>query len=138
VEELSTLYIPPVAVLPHGDEESSDGWIDGPFLRGPIPLDWLGVVFTLAGRHPLAVALAIWYLVGLRNRRKNLPFTTKLAARFGVCNRTAKMRALDDLESAGLIKVRRQQGKNPIVSIVSRRRSQTKDAAGNPQEANPT
>jgi hypothetical protein len=66
----------------------------------------------------LAVALAIWFLAGLRNRQNDLKLTTAALKRFGVTDRSTKSRALDALEGAGLVHVERQPGKNPIVTIL--------------------
>ena len=35
--------------------------VQGEFLKGPIPLDWLSVAAKLRGKAPIAVALAIWF-----------------------------------------------------------------------------
>src|SRR5262245_30608328 len=75
--------------------EKSVGWVDGEFLRGPIPLSWLSRVCCLPGQKVLAVALAIWFLRGLRNRTEDLSLTDATVARFGVQNRSAKYRALE-------------------------------------------
>jgi hypothetical protein len=93
--------------------------VDGEFLRGPIPLAWLGRVCRLRGQKVLAVALAVWFVSGLRGRREGLKVTTRVVQRFGVNDRSAKKRALDALERAGLIRVDRQQGKNPLVTILA-------------------
>jgi hypothetical protein len=88
------------------------------FLRGPIPLVWLEQACQLPGRAPLAVALAIWWLRGMRDRFDRLPLTSDSLRRFGVFNRQAKDRGLRALERAGLIRVERRQGKNPMVAIL--------------------
>jgi hypothetical protein len=86
----------------------------GEFLKGPIPLAWLSPAARLPGRA-LAVALSIWF-ERCRKRRNTVKLTSPLLARFGV-NRKALYRGLQALESAGLVTVERQQGKNPVVTI---------------------
>jgi hypothetical protein len=66
----------------------------------------------------LRVGLAIWFLSGLRNRKNDLLLTSAILARFRVTDRSTKKRALEVLEKAGLIHVVRQQGKNPLVTIL--------------------
>jgi DNA-binding transcriptional ArsR family regulator len=88
----------------------------GEFLKGPIPLLWLTVAATLAGKGPLAVGLAAWFESG-RRKSKEVRLTTAILKRFGV-NRKTKYRALKSLEGAGLIRVRREPRKNPVVTIL--------------------
>jgi DNA-binding transcriptional ArsR family regulator len=98
--------------------ETRQEWVAGKFLRGPIPLTWLGRVARLPGQKVLAVALAIWFRVGLYGRKDGLKLTSAVLARFGVEDRSTKSRALGRLEAAGLIRVQRQSGKNPLVTII--------------------
>ena len=90
--------------------------IQGEFLKGPIPLDWLGCAAKLSGKAPLATALAIMFEVG-RRRSKEITLTSAILERFGV-NRKAKYRALIQLEKAGLISVIRLPRRNPVVSVL--------------------
>jgi hypothetical protein len=84
------------------------------FLRGPIPLIWLRAASTLPGRA-LSVAIALWFLAGCeRSRVVALP--NGLCASFGV-DRFSKRRALDALQSAGLVTVTHHRGRKPIVSL---------------------
>jgi hypothetical protein len=87
----------------------------GEFLRGPIPLEWLGLAARLPGKA-LAVALAIWFESGRKKNRRTVTLTRAILDRFGV-NRYAAYRALQDLEGAGLVTVKRQQGKNSVVTL---------------------
>lgn len=61
-------------------------------------------------------ALAIWFEHG---RRKNTTFklTTAILRRFSI-NRKARYNALRELEQLGLITVRREQGKNPTITVI--------------------
>ncbi|MFO0800494.1 MAG: hypothetical protein U0804_23755 [Gemmataceae bacterium] len=89
----------------------------GEFLKGPIPLPWLTTASKLSGKAPLAVALAIWFEAG-RRKSNEVKLTTAILQRFSV-NRKAKYTALAALEAAGLIRVRRQPRKNPVVTILA-------------------
>lgn len=90
--------------------------IKGEFLKGPIPLGWLGCAAKLSGKAPLTVALAIWFQAG-RRRSKEVSLTTAVIERFGI-DRKAKYRGLSALEKAGLVQVRRRPRKNPVVTIL--------------------
>lgn len=90
--------------------------IQGEFLKGPIPLEWLGCASKLPGKAALSVALAIWFEVG-RRRSDEIKLTTAICNRFGV-NRKAKYRGLSLLEEAGLVAVVREARKNPIVTVL--------------------
>lgn len=91
--------------------------ISGEFLKGPIPLPWLTAVTKLSGKAPLAVALAICFEAGRRKRLNELKLTTAILERFSV-NRKAKYTALKSLEGAGLVRVRREPRRNPVVTIL--------------------
>lgn len=90
--------------------------VRGEFLKGPIPLDWLGRAAKLPGKASLATAIAIMFEVG-RRRSNQIKLTTAILNRFGV-NRKAKYRALKQLEGAQLISVIRTPRKNPIVTVL--------------------
>jgi hypothetical protein len=66
----------------------------------------------------LLVGLAVWFLAGLRGRQDDLKLTTRILERFGVKGRSAKYKALKALEGAGLIRVLRRHGKNPLLTIL--------------------
>lgn len=89
--------------------------IKGDFLKGPIPLNWLGKAASLSGKS-LAVALAIMFEVGRRGS-KEIKLTTAILERFNV-GRKAKYRALKQLEHASLISVNRAPRRNPIVTVL--------------------
>jgi hypothetical protein len=88
-----------------------------PFLRGPIPLNWLTACSDMSGKTIMA-ALAIWFQSGMHGRH-NFKLTTSGLQRFGV-DRKAKDRALAALEEAGLITVTRQRGRNPLITLVTK------------------
>ncbi|MEO6971503.1 MAG: hypothetical protein ABI217_11480 [Chthoniobacterales bacterium] len=96
------------------DNVSPQRKIKGEFVKA-IPLKWLEPAIAVGGRT-LATALAIWFEHG-RKKANTINLTTAVLRRFSV-NRKAGYRALKQLERAGSIKVRRAQGKNPIVTLI--------------------
>jgi hypothetical protein len=89
----------------------------GLFIRGPIYLDWLSKVCELPGQKVLAVALALLFQSGLRQNAREVKLTSESLKHFNV-SRQAKCEALKALEKAGLIRVKRERGKNPLVTIL--------------------
>lgn len=86
-----------------------------PFLRGPIPLAWLGVAAKLPGKT-LNVALALRWRHGMANGH---PFKlTRTALKIFNVERDAASAGLKRLEQAGLIGLERNPGQRPIVSIL--------------------
>ena len=85
------------------------------FLKGPVPGEWLHRAAVLPG-HALHVALAIWYLVGIENRRE-VRITRRVFDRLGV-SPSAGRRGLDALERAGLVNVERHTGRCPTVTVL--------------------
>ncbi len=96
----------------------------GMFLKGPIPLNWLSPAALLPGKT-LSVGIAIWFMAGIK-KNNTIRLTGKTMIQFGV-KRKAGYRALQRLEQAGLISVKRGIGRCPVVTILS----------GNP-ETNPS
>lgn len=88
--------------------------ITRPFLKGPIPMEWLCEVAMLPGKA-LNVALAIHWLYGM-NGSKPVKLTAK-ALKFLSVSEDACSDGLKRLENAGLITVIRQPGQRPIVDI---------------------
>ena len=87
------------------------------FLKGPVPLSWLGKAAALPGKGTAWVALALWFKSGLENDSRTVKLTQKDVRHFAV-SRWAKSRGLDRLEKAGLISVERRIGKSPVVTIL--------------------
>ena len=85
------------------------------FLRGPIPLDWLGSAAALPGKT-LHVGIALWWLHGMA-KGKPFKLTQKALQTLNV-ERDAASAALARLEQAGLIRVVRKLGQRPMVSVV--------------------
>ena len=87
------------------------------FLRGPVPLEWLGRAAALPGKT-LNVAIALWWRHGMA---KGKPFKlTQQALKSLHVERDAASAGLVRLEQAGLIQVERRTGQRPIISIVIR------------------
>ena len=87
----------------------------GEFLKGPIPLDWLGCAAKLPGKS-LHAGVALWYVAGL-TRSPSVSLSNLSGGKFGL-DRNAKYRALAWLESAGLVQVERKLGRAPVVTIL--------------------
>ena len=66
----------------------------------------------------LAIALAICYRAGLSRCQHRPMLTSAVLSRIDLKSRSAKTRALHALETAGLIRVERHPGRNPLVTIV--------------------
>ena len=91
--------------------------VRGQFLRGPIPLAWLAAAARLPGKAPLAVALAIRFESGRLRGAPAVKLTNPLVAKLGV-SRKSKYSALKVLQQAGLIAVRQEPRKAPMVTIL--------------------
>jgi hypothetical protein len=121
--DLTELYVPAVSAekFSNAPTSTADGqreWVDGKFLRGPIPLSWLSRLCRLNGGKVVATGLAIWFQAGLQRAREGIRLTSKGLKRFGV-TRQAKWEALKALEVAGLIAVERKGKKSPLVTVLS-------------------
>lgn len=84
------------------------------FIWGPIPGAWTSQAAKLPGRA-LHVALALWFLAG-KSKADTVKLSNETLERFGVGRHTA-YRALRKLEGAGLVVVKRQRGRCPLVTI---------------------
>lgn len=87
-----------------------------PFLKGPIPMDWLSATSKLPGKA-FNLGIAIWWLANMANTK-----TVKLTARalnYVGISRDATSDALKRMEVRGLIRVQRLPGQRPIVEILS-------------------
>lgn len=87
----------------------------GPFLRGPIPWSWLVAAGQLKG-HALQVGLVLWFEAGCRSSR-TVRLRHSLAAQFG-CHRDTVLRAVRELERAGLVNVQRKPGRSLQVTLL--------------------
>lgn len=92
-----------------------------PFLRGPIPLEWLARAAVL--RKPaLPAGLGLWFVRGVS--RKTGPVRVSAAIRKKMRLSAGQMlRGLRALEGAGLVRfVRDGRGRCPVVEIVAQLR----------------
>jgi hypothetical protein len=87
----------------------------GRFLKGPVPWPWIVAAAALPG-SALIVGLSLWRLAGALKSRTITLGNADLKP-FGV-DRAAKSRALASLEGAGLIKVAREPGRFPSVTLL--------------------
>ena len=90
--------------------------IKGHFVRGPIPLSWISKVAHLPGKS-LNAGLACWYLMYLKKSYK-FKLSNIVANKFGL-NKDSKLRALKNLEDAGLIRCTRVPGRSVVVEMLS-------------------
>ena len=88
------------------------------FLRGPIPLEWLGQAARLPGKT-LNVALALWWLHGM-SQGKPFKLAQKALDTLNVSRETSGD-CLVRLEQHGLIQVMRKPGRSPVISILDQR-----------------
>ena len=89
-----------------------------PFIRGPIPLDWITRATSIPRRNAMVVGLVLFYLAGLKKERTGLVLTVRRCKPFGL-GRKSVQRGLADLEKSGLIRVSRLAGQSPRVDILS-------------------
>ena len=84
------------------------------FLKGPIPMAWIGAAARLPGKA-LHVGVAIWHIAGLTGQAVVRMERSALES-LGI-GREAWLRGLERLEGAGLIDVERKPGRRTIVTI---------------------
>jgi hypothetical protein len=97
-------------------ERPSSTHVQGRFLRGPVPLDWLLQAANLPGRA-LHVGVALWHLDGFRQTR-TVQLKPSVIREFGM-DRHASYRALIELETAGLVSVIHKRGAAPMVTLLT-------------------
>ena len=85
------------------------------FLRGPIPFTWLAAAAHQPGKS-LHVGLGLWFLAGIKKSRE-IALSGSVLRVLGV-NRHSGYRGLNWLEQAGLVRVDRHPGRNPIVTLL--------------------
>jgi len=85
------------------------------FVMGPIPVPWLAKAFSLT---PSAAkcAIALFYQRGL-SRSNEFKIEPARFLELGI-EETARRRGLKDLEGIGLIRLRRETSKSPVVLIL--------------------
>ena len=87
-----------------------------PFLKGPIPLNWLSAAAALPGKT-LNVALAVRWVADMSKGGE--VHVTKAALKYFGVSEDAYRDALGRLEAAGLIAVSRKAGQRARVKILS-------------------
>lgn len=85
------------------------------FVCGPIPYLWLQAALALGGKSA-NLAWAIWWLLGVE-RSNGVRLTSRVLQDFDISPRTSR-RLLKQLEQAGLVKVDRQRGRGPTVTVL--------------------
>ena len=85
-----------------------------PFIRGPIPCDWLQLALSLGGKAG-NLSLSLWWLAGMQ-RTNPIRLTKSVLDKFSISTRTSR-RLLLDFERAGLVLVTRKQGCSPMVTL---------------------
>ncbi|KAB0580714.1 hypothetical protein F7Q92_13075 [Ideonella dechloratans] len=104
----SGAFVPAVAV-------ERDRRVAG-FIKGPLPLVWMQAAARMPGKT-LQVALALWYLAGLK-KTTTVRLPSKPLNEMGV-SRDAKYEALARLEQQGLVSVQQQPGQAPLVTLLT-------------------
>ena len=108
-------YELPTASAAYPKSGSPPRRVQGYFLKGPIPMDWLQRAAMLSGKA-LHLGVALWFRAGLVGS-----MTLKLAnadlAGLGVA-RDAKYEGLQRLRAAGLIAIEQQPGRAPTVTLL--------------------
>jgi len=85
------------------------------FIKGPIPGPWIARAAALGGRA-LKVALAIYCEAGMK-RTSTVRLSAETLRRFSLCPQGTR-RALAALTQAGLVTVKQDPGRKPMITIV--------------------
>lgn len=85
------------------------------FLLGPIPLAWLRTAANLPGKT-FVVAVLMWFEAGV-SKSDTVTLGHRRLGDFGV-HRAASYSALEALENAGLVCVKRHPGRSPRVTLL--------------------
>ena len=91
-----------------------------PFIKGPIPLDWMQKACKAGGAE---LALYLSYKHGLLGS-KTIHLKPSEVATFGLSNKTRRYQT-EKLESAGLVEVIREQSQAPHLTILDAVKSHT-------------
>jgi hypothetical protein len=90
-----------------------------PFLRGPVPLEWLARACKLP-KSAVAVGLALWFLRGVRGTHGPVKVTSAVRRVMQLTNEQAR-RGVHALSGAGLVRVvKGGRGHCAVVEIVER------------------
>jgi len=85
------------------------------FIKGPLPHAWISQAIA-SGNSAISVGLVLWYLRGWK-KRNEFRLTNIELQKWSV-NRYQKYRGLKQLEKAGLIRVKKENRKNPVVLLL--------------------
>lgn len=101
----------------HEDETgmAADQKTNGKFIRGPIPFNWVQAANALPGKAG-PVGFALWFLKGVK-KSDTFAVTAQIELLAG-CTRQALSRALLNLQSANLIKLKHRSGARHVVTIL--------------------
>jgi hypothetical protein len=103
--------IPEINITPKKVYEKKKGH----FLKGPIPMTWLGVAANLSGKA-LHVAIALWFWSGIK-KSKTFVLPSNTIRGFGVSRQTCYAQ-LKAMEKAGLLSVKTRSGKKPEITLI--------------------
>ncbi len=87
------------------------------FLKGPISMGWIQKAMILPGRS-FHVSIELCFWAGI-NKSEEFKFNPIKMQRNRGLNRHTIYRALNNLERAGLISIKRHRGRAPIIKLVS-------------------
>jgi DNA-binding MarR family transcriptional regulator len=107
---------------------SARGTRQAPFVKGPVPWEWLCAAGALPGKA-LHVGIYLWFLAGF-GRSHDVALSVSAAARAFGCDRATASRGLRLLQRAGLVEVAHHAGRKPTVTIRDRGRSAHGHTAG--------
>lgn len=106
--------LPVVRIHYDGRVSNRSARSDKPFIRGPIPMDWIAAAAALPGKT-LNAALALWWLAGMKGHSEFK--VTRQALSYLQVSDDAYRDALSRLEKARLVTVQRRPGQRAIVRI---------------------
>jgi hypothetical protein len=89
-----------------------------PFLKGPIPWDWIERVAISKNRSTVLVALVIWYQAGRQRTHTEIVLCAKQTENL-LLGRKGFQRGLEDLAHLGLIRTQVSPGRCVRVEILS-------------------
>lgn len=103
------------AALPWNAAQPKSSRIIPPYLRGPIPWDWLRNAAKLGGGS-LPTGLALWHLRTL-NRSHSIGASLKQLCKITGLSEKVTREGLHRLENVGLIEVHRPPGRKPTITL---------------------
>ena len=106
--------LPVVRIYYDGTGSNRSYRSDRPFIKGPIPMDWIAAAAGLPGKT-LNAALALWWLSGMKDHSEFK--VTRQALAFLRVSDDAYRDALSRLEDARLVTVHRRPGQRALVRI---------------------